>query len=53
MIPTFVQLGLNETDTLESSSVLIYPHSMQSIYTQIGWHDAALIKEMKSKVGSN
>ena len=31
----FVQLGLNEADTLESSSALIYYQSEQSFYAQI------------------
>jgi hypothetical protein len=44
-----MQLGLNEADTLESSSILIYSHLTQSFYTQIKRHDAALIKEMKFK----
>jgi hypothetical protein len=30
----FVQLGLNEADMLKSSSILIYSHSAQNIYTQ-------------------
>jgi hypothetical protein len=34
----------NEADTLEFSSILIYSTSEQSIYTQNGWHKAALIK---------
>jgi len=37
---SFVQLGLNEADTVESSSILIYSHSEQSIYTQWDRHDA-------------
>ncbi len=40
----FVQLGLNEADTLESSSLLIYSHQEQSIYTQNEWHNAMVIK---------
>ncbi len=40
----FVQLGLNEADTLESTSILIYSHQKQSIYTQSEWHDAMVIK---------
>jgi len=39
-----MQLCLNEADTLESSSILIYSHSEQSIYTQCDGHDAILIK---------
>jgi hypothetical protein len=31
-----VQLGLNEADTLEFSSILIYSHEEQSIYTRQG-----------------
>ncbi len=30
----FVQLGLNDADTLKSSSILIYSNTEQSIYTQ-------------------
>ncbi len=48
-----MQLGLNEADTLKSSSILLYSHLMQSVQTQSRWHDAALIQEMKLKVGSN
>jgi hypothetical protein len=40
----FVQLGLNEADTLESTSILIYYPSEQSLYTQSDWHDAIVIK---------
>jgi hypothetical protein len=39
-----VKLGLNEADTLKSSSILIYSHSEKSIYTQCDRHDAVLIK---------
>ncbi len=39
-----VQMGLNEADTLKSSSTLIYSHSEQSLYSQRDWHDAMLIK---------
>jgi hypothetical protein len=42
-----VPLGLNEAGTLKSSSTLIYSHSAQSIYTQSGWQDAVLIKEVR------
>jgi len=30
----FVQLGLNEANTIKSSSILIYYYTEQSIYTQ-------------------
>ncbi len=40
----FIQLGLNEADTLKSCSILIYYSAEQSTYTQNGWHEAALIK---------
>jgi hypothetical protein len=30
----FVQFGLNEADTLESSSILIYRYLEHSLYTQ-------------------
>jgi hypothetical protein len=36
-------LGLNEADTLKSSSILIYLFSEQSIYTQSWWHDAKIV----------
>jgi hypothetical protein len=39
-----MQLGLNEADTLESSSMLMYYWSEQSLYTQSDWHDAVVIK---------
>ncbi len=39
-----MQLGLNEVGALNSSSVLIYSHSEQSIYTQSDRHDAVFIK---------
>jgi len=35
---------LNEADTLKSSLLLIYSDTEQSIYTQMRWHDAAIIK---------
>ncbi len=40
ILTSFVQLGLNEADTLKSSSILIYSTSDQIIYTQNGWHKA-------------
>jgi hypothetical protein len=40
-IPTFVQLGFNETDTFKSSSILIYRDTEHIIYTQMDRHDAA------------
>ncbi len=40
----FMQLDLNEADTLKYSSILINSHSEQSIYTQCDRHDAILIK---------
>jgi hypothetical protein len=39
-----VQLGLNEADTLESTSILIYNLSEQSLYTQSDWPDAVVSK---------
>ncbi len=36
LLDTFVQLGLNEDDSLKSSSILIYMITEQSINTQIG-----------------
>ncbi len=42
-----MQLGLNEADTLKYSSILIYSHSGQSIYTRSGWQDAVLIKDVR------
>jgi hypothetical protein len=51
---TFVQLGFNEADTLESSSILIYYPSEQRLYTQSYWHDAVVIKsEIKKERGVN
>jgi hypothetical protein len=41
-IPCFLQLGLNEADTIKSSSILIYSNTEQRIYTQIGWLGAML-----------
>ncbi len=45
----FVQLGFNlsngVTDTLESSSILIYLKLHMGLYTQMIWWDATLIKE--------
>jgi len=38
----FVQLGLNETDTIQSSSILIYYYTEQDIYMWNGWLDAAV-----------
>ncbi len=43
--------NLNEADTLESSSILIYSRSEQSIYTWCDRHDAVLIKAA-IKIGS-
>ncbi len=40
-------MGLNEADTVKSSSILIYSHSAQSIYTQSWWQDAVLIKKVR------
>ena len=34
----------NEADMLESCSILIYSKSQTSLYTELGWHEAALIK---------
>jgi hypothetical protein len=39
-----VKLGLNEADTLKSSSLLIYSHSENVIYTQCDRYHAVLIK---------
>jgi hypothetical protein len=39
-----LRLGINEDDTLKSSSILIYSHSAQSIYIQGDRHVAFLIK---------
>ncbi len=39
-----MQLGLNEADTLKTSSILINSHSEQNINTQCDRHDAVLIK---------
>jgi hypothetical protein len=39
-----LRLGLNEDDTLKSSSILIYSHSSQSIYIQGDRHVGVLIK---------
>ncbi len=45
----FMQLGFNlnngVTDTLESSSILIYLKSQMGLNTQRIWRDATLIKE--------
>jgi hypothetical protein len=46
---SFLQLGLHEAATLGFSSILIYSHSVQSIYTQSRWWDAALIKLRRLK----
>jgi len=35
-----MQLDLNEANTLESDSILIYSRQEQSIYRQGDWHDA-------------
>jgi len=41
----FCAIGFfNEADTLESSSILIYLKSWASLYTELGWRKAALIK---------
>ncbi len=40
-------LGLNEANTLKSSSILIYSMSERSIYTHRGWHEAMKIKKVK------
>jgi hypothetical protein len=46
---TFVQLGFNlsnrVTDTLESSSTLIYLKLLIGLYTQLIWQSTVLIKE--------
>jgi hypothetical protein len=42
-IGSFMQLGLNEADTLKSSSILIYSHQEQIVYTHSEWHDATAI----------
>jgi hypothetical protein len=47
---SFVQLGLNEADTLKSSSLLLYSISVKSIYTQKGWREAMLIERWSKKV---
>ncbi len=46
-----MQLGLIVADTFESSSMLIYTHSEQSICTWWERHDAVLIKPV-IKLGS-
>ncbi len=46
-----MQLGLKEADTPQSNSILIYSRSAQSIYTQSGWQDAVVIKEMTLNKG--
>jgi hypothetical protein len=40
----FIQLGLKEAGTFKSSSILIYSHQEQSIYTQNDWREAVVIK---------
>jgi hypothetical protein len=46
-----VKLGLNEADTLKSSSILIYSHSEKSIYTQCDRHDAVImVIKIRSKL---
>jgi hypothetical protein len=41
-------LGFNEADTHKSSSILIYSHSEQNIYTQEDCHEAVVIaREIK------
>ncbi len=42
----------NEADTFESSSILIYSISEQSILTNSGRHEAVLIKKVKFKKGT-
>jgi hypothetical protein len=46
----FVQLGFNlsngVTDTLESSSILIYPKLHTGLFTQKTWWEATLTKEL-------
>ena len=58
---TFVQLGFNlsnrVTDTLESSSTLIYLKLHTGLYTQLIWQSTVLIKELlirrlKSNLGA-
>ncbi len=45
MFSVFCALGfLNEADMFKSSSILIYSHMEQSIYTLSKWHDAVIIK---------
>jgi hypothetical protein len=46
-----MQFGLNEADTLESISILIYSHSEHGIYTWRDRHDAVL-KKAVIKIGS-
>jgi hypothetical protein len=36
----------NKADTLESSSILLYYNTEQSINTEMRWHDAALINKI-------
>jgi hypothetical protein len=43
-----VQFGFNEADTFKSSSTLMYYQSEQGLCTQNGWHDADVIKAIKS-----
>ncbi len=47
-----MQFGLNEADTLEPISILIYSHSEHSIYTWCDRHDAVLSKTV-NKIGSS
>ncbi len=43
LINFFLHLGLNEADTVKSSSILIYNHTKQDIYTQLKWLDARIV----------
>jgi hypothetical protein len=45
------QLGLNEADTLKSSSILVYSSSEQRIYIRGVPHDAVVIEsEIKKEI---
>ncbi len=48
-----MQLGLNEADTIESISILIYSHKEQRIHTGCDRHDAFLIKNGNYNEGIN
>ncbi len=46
-----MQLDLNKADALKSSSILIYSHSEQSIYTK-SYRDIAILVKPEIKIGS-